>query len=152
MDDGTSSQSSQRSLWHLTWKGDRNVPRPHQPTFLKQWEGVEWQKLLRSATGKKHTGPAEEKEVPVVSEKQRLQSHRLLLEMQCPCVQWSQPEASSLWQMHTVRGDKMYVCVHMHGQCYGLRTCWMFSVCPPGIGTHKHVLTPDWPDWLIAKC
>lgn len=149
------------TLPHRALKGacdtshEKSTGRYPDPTNLHHWSnGKVWsdKNCCDPATGKKHTGPAEEKEVPVVSKKQRSQSHWLLLEMQYSCVQWSHPEASSLWQLHTVKGDKMFVCVHMCGQCYGLRTCWMFSVRPPDIGTHKHVLTPDWPDWLIVKC
>ncbi|KAL6473560.1 hypothetical protein MHYP_G00171210 [Metynnis hypsauchen] len=44
----------------------------------------------------RHREQTEEKEVPDVSKKQSSQSHQLLLEMQYPSVQWSQPKANSL--------------------------------------------------------
>lgn len=100
-------------LWHLTWTVDWKVPRPYQPTSLKQWEGVEGQKVLRSGN-RKEAHSRRERGASWVQEKKI-----------------AKPLIAALWQLHTVKGDKMFVCVYIRGQGYGLWTCWMFSVRPP---------------------
>jgi len=104
MHDGSPWLSSQRSFSHPTREVDWKVNC--KARSLKQWEDVGWQEPQLNHSKDRKRAKQREKGVRSV-QVTKTKGQQSVWELQCTCV-WSQPQTSSLPQLHTVRVQDSY--------------------------------------------